>query len=103
MVLIVRGRNYSKMVIKVVMRQTNELLIEMGKKIRHLRKTKGFSQEAFALYVGLDRSYFGSIERGERNVPILNVVRIAKALGVEVSEIIPSIAELTDFKAGQSK
>jgi len=50
-------------------------LIKIGSRIRELR---GYSQEKFAHEVGLDRTYMGSIEPGERNIATLNLIRIAK-------------------------
>ncbi|MFI4957384.1 MAG: helix-turn-helix domain-containing protein [Gammaproteobacteria bacterium] len=70
-------------------------LIKLGEKIRDLRKEKGFSQESFAYEVGLDRTYIGGVERGERNIAALNLVRIAKALKVEVGELFPAIKTLS--------
>jgi transcriptional regulator with XRE-family HTH domain len=70
------------------------LLIALGAKIRTVRQAKGFSQEAFAAEAGLGRSYYGGIERGERNVAALNLVQIATVLGVEVGELFPSLKEL---------
>lgn len=54
--------------------------IAFGNAIRAIRKEQGISQEAFALKCGLDRSYYGAVERGERNVSLANIVRIAEAL-----------------------
>lgn len=70
-------------------------LIKLGKQIRKLREEKGFSQEDFAYEVGLDRTYMGGIERGERNVAALNLIRIAKTLKIEVGELFPSIKTLS--------
>jgi transcriptional regulator with XRE-family HTH domain len=70
------------------------LLVALGAKIRTVRQAKGFSQEAFAAEAGLGRSYYGGIERGERNVAALNLVQIATVLGVEVGELFPSLKEL---------
>jgi transcriptional regulator with XRE-family HTH domain len=70
------------------------LLVALGAKIRTVRQAKGFSQEAFAAEAGLGRSYYGGIERGERNVAALNLVQIAKILGVEVGELFPSLREI---------
>ncbi len=64
-------------------------LIAVGEKIRKLRKDKGFTQEAFADHAGLDRSYYGAVERGERNVATLNLLKIAHALEVQVGELFP--------------
>lgn len=66
-------------------------LIALGEKIRKLRKDKGFSQEAFADHAGLDRSYYGAVERGERNIAALNLFKIAQALEVQVGELFPSL------------
>lgn len=70
-------------------------LIKLGKKIRDLRKERGFSQEDFAYEVGLDRTYVGGVERGERNIAALNLIRIAKFLKIEVGELFPPIRSLT--------
>jgi transcriptional regulator with XRE-family HTH domain len=58
--------------------------------IRRYRKARGISQQDFALEIEMDRTYFGGIERGERNVSIDNIERIAKGLGV------PAFALLSD-------
>ena len=66
------------------MRKKHPALIKLGENIRELRKSKGFSQESFADEAGLDRTYMGGIERGERNIATINLIRIALALDVEV-------------------
>lgn len=66
----------------------------VGERIRALREAAGYSQDNFALEAGIARSYYSGIERGERNVAVLNLIRIASTLGVEVGELFPSIAEL---------
>lgn len=66
-------------------------LIALGQQIRTVRRERGFSQEGFANAVGLDRSYYGGVERGERNVAALNLMRIAVALQVEVGELFPKV------------
>jgi transcriptional regulator with XRE-family HTH domain len=58
-----------------------------GSRLRELRRERGLSQEAFAHEVGLDRSYVGGIERGERNVSLENICLIAAALGVPPAEL----------------
>ena len=76
------------------MRKKHPALIKLGKRIRELRKEKGFSQESFAYEVGLDRTYMGSVERGERNIAALNLIRIAKTLKVEVGSLFPAAKSL---------
>lgn len=76
------------------MRKKHLSLVKIGKIIRELRKEKGFSQESFASEVGLDRTYMGSVERGERNIAALNLIKIAKTLNVEVGILFPTIENL---------
>lgn len=60
---------------------------KLGRRIRELRKTKGLSQEKFALEIGMDRTYFASVESGKRNISILNLKKEADGLGVTLSEL----------------
>lgn len=60
----------------------------LGTAIRSIRKEKGISQEALADYAGIDRSHIGRIERGERNVSIQNILKIAGALGCQAWEVL---------------
>lgn len=66
----------------------NVVLLKIGNNITQLRKSKGWSQEELAFECQLHRTYIGSVERGERNIAILNLFKIANALEVEVKEII---------------
>jgi transcriptional regulator with XRE-family HTH domain len=68
------------------------VLARLGRHIRELRTARHLSQEALADASGIDRSHMGKIERGERNVTILNLLRIAKALGCKVSDMIAGAA-----------
>ncbi len=68
-------------------------LIELGNQIRLLRKSKGLSQEQLAFQAEVDRSYVGGIERGERNVSFLTLVKIAYCLGSDVSKFTKGIPE----------
>jgi transcriptional regulator with XRE-family HTH domain len=58
-----------------------------GDRVRELRRRKGISQEALADLAGLHRTYLGGIERGERNPDLVNIGRIADALGVPLAEL----------------
>lgn len=60
---------------------------KFGAKVRRLRQARGFSQEAFADRCGLHRTYIGAIERGERNVSLENIEKIAKALGLNIAAL----------------
>ena len=63
-------------------------LKRFGERVRTLRKSQGFSQEDFALEIGLDRTYMGGVERGERNLALLNIRKIARGLHVPVSQLL---------------
>ena len=65
------------------------VLIQFGKKLKQIRKGYGLSQEAFAAKVGLHFTYIGQAERGKRNVSLKNIYRIAKALSVPSSKLLP--------------
>jgi transcriptional regulator with XRE-family HTH domain len=63
-------------------------LVRIGEAVRARRTLMGLSQEALADYSEIDRSHMGKIERGERNVTILNLIRIAKAMDCAPSELL---------------
>lgn len=64
---------------------------ELGARIKELRNQKGLSQEKFALDIGMDRTYFASVEAGKRNIAIINIKKIADGLGVTLSELFEGI------------
>jgi transcriptional regulator with XRE-family HTH domain len=68
-------------------RARKQILAKFGKTLRDLRTARGMSQWAVGDAAGLDHNYIGMIERGERNPAVVNVVKIAKALGVSPSEL----------------
>jgi transcriptional regulator with XRE-family HTH domain len=65
-------------------------LVALGRAIRQRRRDLGISQEALAHQAGIDRSHMGKIERGERNVSVLNVLRIADSLNCKASDFFLS-------------
>jgi transcriptional regulator with XRE-family HTH domain len=77
--------------LNIHMARKQDILVRFGKHVRELRKAKGFSQEAFAAHCGLDRTYIGGIERGERNVALRNIEIIARALDLTVSELMEGL------------
>lgn len=62
-----------------------------GKAVRRRREMLGVSQEEFADLCGLDRTYVGGIERGERNVSLVNIEKIAKGLGILLSYLFRDV------------
>jgi transcriptional regulator with XRE-family HTH domain len=64
---------------------------KLGKRIAELRKKKGFSQEAFAHECGFHRSYMGAVERGEKNITLAMVNKVAKALKISLSELFRGV------------
>jgi transcriptional regulator with XRE-family HTH domain len=66
----------------------DKVLTSLGDTIRLTRAEKGLSQEALAVDAELDRSYVGGIERGEHNVTIINLSKVAKALGLPISTLL---------------
>ena len=69
----------------------NDVLKRFGERVRKLRAAQGYSQEAFAAHCGLDRSYYGGIERGERNLALRNIEAIAVGLGMSISELAEGV------------
>lgn len=63
-------------------------LIKVGNRIRELRTQIGLSQEKLSFACNLDRTYIGSVERGERNISVINLNKIAIALKTKSSEIL---------------
>lgn len=64
------------------------ILKRFGSEVKKLRKARGWSQEELGRKAKLHRTYIGSIERSERNVSLLNIERIAKALNVPMSKLL---------------
>lgn len=67
---------------------SREILIKFGNKIREERLKQNLSQEAFADRVGVHRTYIGMIERAEKNITLLNIQKLANALGISISELM---------------
>ena len=65
-----------------------EIQKQFGDRVRQLRREKGFSQEGLALACDLDRTYIGGVERGQRNISLINIHKIARALGAPAKELL---------------
>ena len=69
------------------MPKKRDILKRFGARIRELRLETELSQEKFAAKCDLDRTYLGSVERGERNIALRNIEKIAKALRISISDL----------------
>lgn len=76
------------------MEKKHSNLVKIGKKIRALRKKRKFSQEYLAHEAMLGRGYYGRVERGEQNVSIQNLIKIAIILHVDPAKLLPPLREL---------
>jgi transcriptional regulator with XRE-family HTH domain len=66
------------------------LLSNFGNCVRNARLALGLSQEKLAFDCGLDRTYISSVERGKRNVSLINIYKLAAALGIPATELLPA-------------
>jgi transcriptional regulator with XRE-family HTH domain len=69
----------------------HDLLIRLGNRIRKLRKQRGWTQAEMAERVGIDRSFLADVERGKRNVSILNLDLIAKGFNLSLSRMLSKL------------
>lgn len=67
------------------------ITVELGNRIRLLRQKLGLSQEKFALKIGMDRTYFASVEAGKRNISIINIKKISDGLGITLSQLFDGL------------
>lgn len=77
------------------------ITVDFGNRIRELRVKTGLSQEKFALQIGMDRTYYASVESGRRNISLINIEKIANGLGVSLSELFAFNRENDNGKAGK--
>lgn len=82
----------SNYVVRSLLAMDNTMITErVGNRIRELRSQTGLSQEKFALKIGMDRTYFASVELGKRNIALKNIEKIANGLGVTLSKLFEGI------------
>ncbi|WP_201630019.1 helix-turn-helix domain-containing protein [Psychrobacter maritimus] len=67
---------------------TDKRMVAFGKRVREVRKSKGISQEKLAEMAGIDRSYMGNIERGEKNITLKKTYEICDALQIDIKILI---------------
>ncbi|MGP4951024.1 helix-turn-helix domain-containing protein [Psychrobacter sp. T6-1] len=67
---------------------TDERILAFGKRVREVRKDKGISQEKLAEMAGIDRSYMGNIERGEKNITLKKAYEICDALEIKMKDLV---------------
>lgn len=72
----------------------DSIQIKFGTVIRSHRNAMGLSQEKFALKIGMDRTYYSSVEAGKRNISLLNIEKIASGLNVSISELFKGIEQI---------
>ena len=69
------------------MQAKEKILVKFGERVRSLRKVISLSQEQLAFKADLHRTYIGMIERAEKNITLVNIEKIANALGVDIKEL----------------
>jgi transcriptional regulator with XRE-family HTH domain len=67
------------------------LLVKFGNQVKEIRESIGLSQEELAELCGLHRTYIGSVERGERNLSLVNISKISKALNIDSSKLLEGV------------
>lgn len=76
-----------------------ELLIELGKNIKNLRTSRGYTQQEFALKYNFGVAWLGRVERGEKNISSITLMKICLAFNVEINQIFPEKSYLEKYKA----
>lgn len=75
-----------------------KILIQLGGRIRDVRKGLGISQEELAHLSGMHRTYVSSVERGERNISVLNLLSLAGVLGVDAGDLVTGLTRASRIK-----
>ncbi|AXG12144.1 helix-turn-helix domain-containing protein [Intrasporangium calvum] len=74
------------------MTEDHTALQAFGQRVRSVRGASGLSQESMAHRCGLHRTYYSAIERGERNVSLLNLLKLARGLSVDPGQLVAGLA-----------
>lgn len=67
------------------------MLNQFGERLKELRKQNGISQEKFAAQIGMDRTYYASVENGKRNLSLMNIKKIADGFHITISELFKGL------------
>ena len=76
------------------------ITVDFGKRLKELRSRSGISQERFALKIGMDRTYYASVETGKRNISLENIKKIADGFELSLSELFKGVGVPNDNKGG---
>ena len=81
-----------------------EVFVDMQKKfgiaLKKLREETGLSQEKFALSIGMDRTYYASVEAGKRNISLKNIYKIANGFNLSISELFSVMEDYSEQRNG---
>jgi transcriptional regulator with XRE-family HTH domain len=70
------------------MNSNKEILKQFGDRVREIRKERGLSQEQLSFMADLHRTYIGMIERGEKNITLINIEKIARAFNMSINDLM---------------
>lgn len=70
------------------MNSNKEILKQFGDRVREIRKERGLSQEQLSFMADLHRTYIGMIERGEKNITLINIEKIARAFDISINDLM---------------
>ena len=68
-----------------------DVKVKFGERCREMRQKMNISQEKFALQIGMDRTYYSSVENGKRNISIKNIAKIANGFGITIEELLKGV------------
>jgi transcriptional regulator with XRE-family HTH domain len=75
----------------VEVKHLSDVQVRFGERLRRIREKQGVSQEKLADLAGLHRTYVSSVERGQRNISLQNIEKLAKALAVSMAKLMPML------------
>jgi transcriptional regulator with XRE-family HTH domain len=81
--------------------EVHEFQTALGQRIRELRLKRGYSQESFADVCGVHRTFMGTLERGESNLSFTNLVKVSKALGITLSQLLSGLEKRAETLANR--